>query len=57
MTAEVQHTLKVRIDKQIVTINCPPFASIAQLESLLAEYKATHPGSTVVSKSWSSNAA
>ena len=49
-----QHTLTVRIDKQIVAINCPPFASEALLERWLAEYRASHPGSVIVSKSWRS---
>lgn len=54
---DVQHTIKVRIDKNIITINCPPFASIATLDAWLAQMKRQNPDWVIVSKSWSSNAA
>ena len=52
-----QHTLKVRIDKQIVDVACPPFVSEAILDRWLEQYKTTHPGSVIISKSWRSDAA
>lgn len=50
----VQHTMTVRIDKQIVKINCPPYQSDAALDRLLAEYREAHPTHVIVSKSWRS---
>lgn len=50
----VQHTMTVRIDKQIVKINCPPYQSAAALDRLLAEYREVHPTHVIVSKSWRS---
>lgn len=53
----VQHTVKLRIGKDLVDVQCPPFMSIVYLEMWLAQYRCEHPDSVVVSKSWSSNAA
>lgn len=52
---EIQHTLSVRIDKQIVKINCPPYLSNDALDVLLTEYKMAHPTHKIVSKSWRSD--
>lgn len=53
---QIQHTVKLRIGKQLVDVQCPPFIHIVYLEMWLAQYRAEHPDSVVVSKSWSSNA-
>lgn len=53
---EIQHTLTVRRNKQLIKINCPPFASIDQLNTWLVLYREANPTDTIVSKSWSANA-
>lgn len=53
---EVQHTIKVRLGKQIVDILCPPFSSETQLDRWLAEFKYARPEAVIISKSWASNA-
>jgi len=50
-----QHTVKIRINKQIVDVNCPPFASDRQLDLWLAEYLDHHPDSKIISRSWKSD--
>ena len=65
MTVEVQHTMQVRIPivtesgrktAQIVTVNCPPFASDETLDRYLATYRAANPNAVVISRSWKSRA-
>lgn len=52
----VQHSLKIRINKQIVTVNCPPFTPLATLNEWLAQYKLANPEARIISRSWSANA-
>lgn len=49
---EIQHTISVRIGKQIVKINCPPYLSPEALDVMLMTYRAEHPDHKIVSKSW-----
>jgi len=46
---------KGRDFSQILTINCPPFVPIEQLNSWLQLYREANPKDIIVSKSWSLN--
>ncbi len=52
----VQHTITVRIGKQQVVINCPPYLSEDALDVMLMTYRDEHPDHKIISKTWRSNA-
>lgn len=54
--SDVQHTITVRIGKQQMTINCPPYLSPEALDVMLMSYRDEHPDHKIISKSWRSNA-